>query len=58
MLIYWIFAQFLGGLGQLAVADAGGVAYLAHIGGFATGWLLIRFFNKQQRRSGLIRIKT
>jgi membrane associated rhomboid family serine protease len=55
MLIYWIFAQFLGGLGQLAVADAGGVAYLAHIGGFAAGWLLIKFFNKSKAQSDLIR---
>jgi membrane associated rhomboid family serine protease len=57
MLIYWIFAQFLGGLGQLAIADAGGVAYLAHIGGFLTGWLLIKFFNKQKHQPDLIRVE-
>ncbi len=37
MVFYWIIAQFLGSIGQLAVAGAGGVAYLAHIGGFFTG---------------------
>lgn len=42
MVFYWILAQFLGGLGQLAVAGAGGVAYLAHIGGFFTGLGIIK----------------
>jgi membrane associated rhomboid family serine protease len=33
-----------------ADADAGGVAYAAHIGGFAAGLLLISIFQKYRRR--------
>lgn len=46
MLFYWIAFQFLFGVGSLAAMDQamGGVAYFAHLGGFATGWLLTTFF--------------
>ncbi|MEA2020296.1 MAG: rhomboid family intramembrane serine protease [Patescibacteria group bacterium] len=43
MLVYWILFQFLHGLGSLGVSG-GGVAYFAHIGGFATGWALTKIF--------------
>ena len=52
MLGIWIFLQFLPAVGQLASPDVGsqgGVAYFAHIGGFAFGLLLIKLF--AQRRS-------
>lgn len=44
MLFYWVAFQFLFGLGSLAAMDQsmGGVAYFAHVGGFATGWLITR----------------
>jgi len=44
MLFYWFGAQLLTGFGSLTYLDEtmGGVAYFAHIGGFLTGWLLIR----------------
>jgi membrane associated rhomboid family serine protease len=48
----WIFLQFLPAVGQLASPDVGsqgGVAYFAHLGGFAFGLLLIKLF--AQRRS-------
>lgn len=41
MLVYWILFQFLFGFGSLGVGQ-GGVAYFAHIGGFAFGYLLTR----------------
>ena len=34
----------MGGLGSLTALEQGGVAFFAHIGGFLTGLLLIRFF--------------
>jgi membrane associated rhomboid family serine protease len=46
MVIYWILAQFLGGVGQLATSGQGGVAYLAHIGGFLSGIGLIGLAEK------------
>jgi membrane associated rhomboid family serine protease len=52
MLGIWIFLQFLPAVGQLASPDVGsqgGVAYFAHIGGFALGLLLVKLF--AQRRS-------
>lgn len=42
MLVYWFITQLFSGVGSLALAqaEAGGVAYLAHLGGFAAGWLV------------------
>jgi membrane associated rhomboid family serine protease len=42
----WFVVQFLGGLVGLGAAQAGGggVAYLAHVGGFVAGLVLIRVF--------------
>ncbi len=42
MLGYWILLQFLGGV--LAPVEGGGVAYMAHIGGFVAGLVCIRLF--------------
>lgn len=43
MLIYWIVFQAIAGAGSLGAAG-GGVAYFAHLGGFAFGYLVTRFF--------------
>ena len=49
MLLYWIFIQVVGSLPTLAgVASQGGVAFLAHVGGFVAGAVLIRFFVKPE----------
>ena len=38
---FWIVLQFFNGIGSIAVsADTGGVAYMAHIGGFIAGVVL------------------
>ena len=44
MLIYWFVIQLLSGTASLvfSATEQGGVAYLAHIGGFVTGWLVGR----------------
>ena len=46
MLIYWFFIQAFNGVASVTVATAsvGGVAYLAHAGGFATGFLFSSLF--------------
>lgn len=51
LLIFWIGLQLLNQ--ALAPMDptAGGVAYAAHIGGFAAGLVLIPLFRKYRRRS-------
>jgi len=53
MLGYWFVLQLIGGLPSLG-ALGGGVAFWAHIGGFATGWATINLFTRkdwiQQRR--------
>jgi membrane associated rhomboid family serine protease len=54
MLLFWIFLQVVGSLPAIG-AQGGGVAFLAHIGGFAAGAVLIRFFAKPEfvkRRKG------
>ena len=40
----WIVLQFFSGIGSITSADTGGVAYMAHIGGFAAGILLTFLF--------------
>lgn len=47
MLGYWILFQFLGGFGSLGANPegaplGGGVAFFAHIGGFASGYILTK----------------
>lgn len=44
MLGYWILLQILGALPQWSAEGAGGVAFWAHIGGFAAGAALIKLF--------------
>lgn len=42
MLFYWFFTQLFAGAASIAVAttSAGGVAFMAHVGGFIFGWLV------------------
>jgi len=40
----WIFIQFFAGLASLGVPQTGGVAWWAHVGGFACGMALARLF--------------
>ena len=45
MLLYWAGLQFVSGLsGLLVEREGGGVAFWAHIGGFAAGVVLIKLF--------------
>jgi membrane associated rhomboid family serine protease len=41
----WILLQFVSGIGSISsTAETGGVAYLAHIGGFIAGFVLTFLF--------------
>lgn len=42
MLVYWFLIQLFSGVGSIAAAQIGGVAWWAHVGGFAAGWLIAR----------------
>jgi membrane associated rhomboid family serine protease len=46
MLIYWMVLQVAGGLTSIG-AETGGVAFLAHVGGFVAGLFLIKLFAKE-----------
>lgn len=46
MLGYWILVQFLGGV--TSTAASGGVAFWAHVGGFAAGALLVMLFKNER----------
>lgn len=48
MLGYWILLQILGSLPQLGNQQGGGTAFMAHIGGFVAGLMLIRLFAKRE----------
>jgi len=43
---FWIFIQLINGVGSVATTSdtGGGVAYMAHIGGFVAGLLLVKLF--------------
>ena len=46
----WIVLQFFSGIGSIAsTADTGGVAYMAHIGGFIAGFVLTFLFRGNSR---------
>lgn len=45
MLFYWFIIQLFSGFGSIAVAQIGGVAFWAHVGGFTTGWLIAKLYN-------------
>jgi len=42
MLFYWFITQLLAGVGSLAMPEVGGVAFMAHAGGFLAGWAIAR----------------
>ena len=46
---FWIVLQVLNGTRTLGGAEAGGVAYAAHIGGFVAGLILIKFFDREPK---------
>ena len=49
MLIYWFAIQVFGGFGSITEASTGGTAFLAHVGGFVTGAILINVMGARQR---------
>lgn len=44
MLIYWFITQIFSGSLSITTLDQGGVAYFAHIGGFAFGYIFAKLF--------------
>ncbi len=48
MLAYWALLQFVGGLASIG-GTGGGVAFWAHVGGFAAGILLVKAFARRDR---------
>ncbi len=49
VLIIWFVYQLFMSVGSLGAGAGGGVAWLAHVGGFAFGWLVLRFVLKPPR---------
>lgn len=51
MLIYWFALQLLSGLTSMAsIAQAQGIAWFAHVGGFVAGAFLAKVFGQTRRR--------
>jgi membrane associated rhomboid family serine protease len=50
VLVAWFLLQVFSGVGQLGTEVAGGVAYFAHIGGFAFGAIVAWLFYRPSRR--------
>ena len=49
-LFFWVLLQFISGMLTSAIGQAGGVAWWAHIGGFACGVALVWLFRKREHR--------
>jgi membrane associated rhomboid family serine protease len=49
MLIYWMVLQLVGGFGSVLSEESGGVAFWAHVGGFAAGLVLVKLFERRDR---------
>jgi membrane associated rhomboid family serine protease len=47
---FWFLTQLLNEVGAIASVQSGGVAYMAHIGGFIFGALTARLFESRRRR--------
>lgn len=48
MLLYWTAIQVFGGFASAYSPEGGGVAFWAHLGGFAAGVVLIKFFQRPE----------
>ena len=49
---FWIVIQLISGVGSIAeTSETGGVAYMAHIGGFVAGLALVKVFAAGRRRT-------
>ena len=49
---FWFLIQLFSGLGAVAQMQTGGVAYVAHVGGFAFGAFTARLFEGARRTAG------
>lgn len=47
---FWFMMQLFSEVGALAQVQSGGVAYMAHVGGFTFGALTARVFESRKRR--------
>lgn len=48
---FWFFIQFISSMGSLAATqESGGVAYLAHVGGFVAGLIIAMIFSAFQNK--------
>lgn len=47
MLFYWFVTQLFSGVGSIAYAQLGGVAFWAHIGGFVFGYLASKMYSRR-----------
>ena len=53
---FWIVLQFINGIGSVArTEETAGVAYMAHIGGFVAGLVLVKLFVGRARTGALLR---
>ncbi len=48
LLGYWFVLQLVMGASTIGAAEGGGVAWFAHVGGFAFGWLVLRFYHRKK----------
>jgi membrane associated rhomboid family serine protease len=58
LLGFWFLLQFFGQIGSIADVQNGGVAYMAHIGGFVFGALAWRLFESTKGRNNPDRLGT
>jgi membrane associated rhomboid family serine protease len=52
MLFYWFITQLFSGVGSIAIAQTGGVAFWAHVGGFVSGWVIAKLYSGNIANTG------
>ncbi|MCL5070926.1 MAG: rhomboid family intramembrane serine protease [Actinobacteria bacterium] len=57
ILIYWIILQIFNGIGSIGLVQTGGVAWWAHIGGFAVGAITAAIFRIFIRQDKTLKLK-
>lgn len=57
ILIYWIILQIFNGIGSIGLVQTGGVAWWAHIGGFAVGAITAAIFRIFTRQDKTLKLK-
>jgi hypothetical protein len=50
VLLYWFVIQLFSGFGSIVAAQVGGIAWWAHVGGFLSGYIIAKLFQRNSKK--------